>query len=101
MPTPAPCHTPNAPERTVASRTDKHFRTGSLVVRNLHLHHIIADHRGAEHYADRRRGTKHGLASSLGAAAERADAIAMPFWQNDVDELVAKNLTRDPPTRRK
>jgi hypothetical protein len=35
------------------------------------------------------------------AAAERADAIAMPFRQNDLGELVAKNLTRDPPTRRK
>jgi hypothetical protein len=34
------------------------------------------------------------------AAAERADAIAMPFWQNDLDELVAKHHTRNPPTRR-
>jgi len=29
-----------------------------------------------------------------------ANANAMPFWQNNLDEPVAKNLRRDPPIRR-
>ena len=37
----------------------------------------------------------HGVHPAL-AAVERANANAMPFWQKNLDEPVAKNLIRDP-----
>ena len=69
--------------------------------RNTHLHHHIVLTIGAGNIMLILEGGPSMASFPALAAAERADAIAMPFRQNDPGELVAKNLTRDPPTRRK
>ena len=71
-------------------------------IRNMHLrHHHIVLTIGAGNIMLTVEGGPSMASDPVLAAAERADAVAMPFRQNDPGELVAKNLTCDPPTRRK